>query len=504
MIGGTRKRNDNDDVVSDSEPEREERRQRRKDEGRARRKRKRLGGAQQHRTDIIELTDSEPKLPAPVQSAETIVIEHSPWTECAELPSLTPSGTASSPDLPASIQVLDAQDMHPGGTGVQATSLQSQMTVGKRSCPTPPPIATMEANVSSTFDEDEDSHRLNITRFAFPPRLQPQRSNSIPNVIESGPSDSVTVTDTAPMLLTDTKAKSKRIPSHRFTNDFSDSQLSRVIKCVSCEMRWTARKSAAQKMLHIQVCAKKKLLSDDTVRALLHKEMEVFDKNKRKDQQMEEDNRTTTFLDAVVNPPKKPGRRLKIQNTVKALPETRKSILDKARLVLGKSAQAQAGPNDTQPFEQRRLAGNSEISGNLPCTQAFGESALGRRASTMDNGLTITDSDLLQSRWRMEAAPHLQKGLGESTLVRRTNTMGFGLFDAQNHPSQMFGSNPSPPSHPIGTSKLATVVSRLTSTSNPGLDCINNRPDSTMSSDEVDELIGSPRSPTCLPAPMAT
>lgn len=136
-------------------------------------------------------------------------------------------------------------------------------------------------------------------------------------------------------------------------------------------------------MIHIQNCASKKFLSDDTLRALIRKEVgSSSDQNSRErtgQTSAEEGEKTTTFLETVVNEVSrtKKGRRPHVLGTVKSLPETRGSILGKARAVLDASVQHRDSVVRSQISKQTRGDTNG-----VPCTQAFGTSMLSRRADS--------------------------------------------------------------------------------------------------------------------------
>jgi len=136
-------------------------------------------------------------------------------------------------------------------------------------------------------------------------------------------------------------------------------------------------------MIHIQNCASKKFLSDDTLRALIRKEVgSSSDQNSRErtgHASAEEGEKTTTFLETVVNEVSrtKKGRRPHVLGTVKSLPETRGSILGKARAVL--DASVQHGDSVVRSQISKQIQGDTN---GVPCTQAFGTSMLSRRADS--------------------------------------------------------------------------------------------------------------------------
>ncbi|KAN0097467.1 hypothetical protein V8E55_001913 [Tylopilus felleus] len=135
-----------------------------------------------------------------------------------------------------------------------------------------------------------------------------------------------------------------------------DSQLAQLSKCIGCGLEWTSRKTANQKRTHIKQCAKKLALTEDTIKILVEKEIAILSPT----QNTPSSHTETTLLNSVVPVgPLKKSKRTQVLSTLKSLPETRDSILSRARNILG--------PTITQ-----------EDSG---ATQQFGQSALARRAT---------------------------------------------------------------------------------------------------------------------------
>jgi hypothetical protein len=230
--------------------------------------------------------------------------------------------------------------------------------------PTPPPIATLEVPLSS---DSEGESRLRLCRFAFRVPLPKPKITDLPC------SGSVVAADKHSESTSAPKARLKRPIIHRLSDEFSDAQLESLTSCVSCNLKWTSTKTASQKVIHIQNCAKKKFLSDETVRMLLRKEIQSSSDQKS----TEEGRKSATFLETVVNEVSrtKKGRRPQILGTVKSLPETRGSILGRARAVLDTSIQHRDSVVGAQVANLTQ-GGRS----GFPCTQAFGTSMLARRA----------------------------------------------------------------------------------------------------------------------------
>ncbi|KAG6911228.1 hypothetical protein DXG01_003095 [Tephrocybe rancida] len=328
------------EVVDDSEPEREELRQREKCE------RKRTSPAKIKRAPmaVIEISDDESTdgLSPAGTSAEAII-----WHWVTEL---RPFDFVASPP--------------------KETVVSSNVNLGEG----PHPI-THDAMSDKIQSNDKDEELKNsLARFAYDapsfnrPGLSRQPSN---------------VSSTAGSI----KPPPAKRSTHRFADFFSDPELGRVMSCVSCDIRWTARKTASQKMLHIQACAKRKALTDETIRVLLRKEIDSYveDAAPRKGKGKEKATiEPETFLEKVVTDaaPKKKGRRLKVQETVRSVSQTRHLILDRARAVIGSTSTSGHIGSGGPDFHTQTVGIHSADSAALSSTQAFGHSALAQAQKT--------------------------------------------------------------------------------------------------------------------------
>lgn len=391
-----------DELVEDSEPERVEKRQQMREQTR---KKKRLRLDQwpaDLEQDIIELTDTElnPSGPSATVGSQSQVEKPIAASSCSPLMELASSRKLESadyfaidiprPSLAAVIapnqrkNCVNAPDTANGPYNVHKMSGMNRTST----YPTPPPIATLEVPLSS---DSEGESRLRLCRFAF--RALPTK----PKITDLGGlpcSGSVVAADKHPESTSAPKARLRRPIIHRFSNDFSDAQLASLTSCVSCNLKWTSTKTASQKVIHIQNCAKKKLLSDETVRMLLRKEIQSSSDQKS----AEEGQKSATFLETVVNEVSrtKKSRRPQVLGTVKSLPETRGSILGRARAVLDTSMRHGDSVVDAQVANLTQ-GGRS----GFPCTQAFGTSMLARRADSYP---------------RAQSGPVLTQDFGESAL----------------------------------------------------------------------------------------
>lgn len=247
-----------------------------------------------------------------------------------------------------------------------------------------PPIAF---NVSSDSEiEPEDDNRMTLNRFAFqnPSRTQSKASLSRTSSIATA---NKPVVDVMPKM-----KPSRNAGQHRFMADFSNAELARLVKCVCCGIGWTTRKGVAQKMVHVQSCARRNAFTDDTVKILIRQEVDKAlaesQVAKMKDKALDPENvlpeAPRTYLDDVLREvePKRRGRHPEIK-TIKNGLETREGILDRARVILRNHALPNAqeeGSHQSQELRSSRLASQPRQDvgswSEFPATQAFGESAL--------------------------------------------------------------------------------------------------------------------------------
>lgn len=253
------------------------------------------------------------------------------------------------------------------------------------------PLSPPRAADSSGEDEDGS---LKLGRFAYIAPIR-RTASKTPSPTEGG-----SVPPEFPVVAK-AKGKAKGAAGHRFGDDFSEAQLARVLKCVSCDLAWTTRKTVAQKMKHIQTCAKKNGLSDDTVRTLLQKGLDSLPSVASTSKSATpapapEDAAPETLLEDLLKDThkKKPGRRPQVLQTVKSVADTRVTILDRARSLLQSEGPSRASssapqgsrnmpapaelemPPATQLFSRSRVAGRDDHPPAADTTQVFGPSRL--------------------------------------------------------------------------------------------------------------------------------
>ena len=279
-------------------------------------------------------------------------------------------GTLEDESLPSIRRVLGlpkAREEKVPGSVPWASPGPARLSLSTRTSPEP-----------SEDENDGDGKKLKLGRFAYAvPNPLRRTASKTPSPLER---DSQT-----PEL---TSGAAKLIPTHRFAQDFTDAQLSRVPKCVSCELAWTARKTVREKMKHIQSCAKKNRLTDETVRVLLRTDLAklppIASSSKPKSPaEPPAPSVPQTLLEETLKDKrrKRSGPRLQVQPTVKEVSETRGDILDKARLLL-QSVRNGAAVGYSAPHQVAEgFTGSADCDLAMPPpTQAFAKSSVAMRA----------------------------------------------------------------------------------------------------------------------------
>ncbi|TDL29407.1 hypothetical protein BD410DRAFT_779808 [Rickenella mellea] len=216
--------------------------------------------------------------------------------------------------------------------------------------------------------------------------------------------------------------------------DFSEIELSRLLKCISCGIKWTVRKSATQKLAHIKTCARKTHLSHETVKTLIQREINASslsvaagtskgrEKEKRKvKDQASVDAPPKTFLEHVVledSEGQKKRRRKHGPETVQSVSDTRGTILEKAKLLL-----------QTAPLPP-------EVESTLgpPMTQAFGKSNLGQ--NTFGAGMSSSRWNVFTGRDPGYTVTKEYNECPPATQAFRTSRLGIAMKHSSTHPSR--------------------------------------------------------------------
>ncbi|KAJ7180252.1 hypothetical protein C8R43DRAFT_941923 [Mycena crocata] len=363
------------EVVEDSEPEREAMRQKERLE----RKKRKLAATNpvlpKLASPIPKVIDiSDVSIPAsPVQAANPEPTQLSLSSRIIEI-----SDSSVDPRSVANDEIISVQSSL-AGSDLQLAAPQTE-----------------------TDDDEEIVPTLNLARFAF----------ANPRPLQARTSSSASTSNSETQTKAPTKTTSKRL-----VGEFSDAELKKLSKCVSCDMAWTARKSGAQKLVHIRSCAKKSGLTDETVGILIKKEIanapdDAGPSKRKKQVTLATPTTPPTLLEDTVRDaaPKRKGKRIEAVDVLKTFSETRDNIKGRARMLLGSApfsngdgfiVQTQAvkstaltSPIPTQAFGASRLGvkgasllGDQDSEPDLPpATQAFAPSKLGGRTTTGTSG----------------------------------------------------------------------------------------------------------------------
>lgn len=251
--------------------------------------------------------------------------------------------------------------------------------------------------LDNPFGEDESSKGssiLNLDRFVFKSSRTPRNLQ-----VSTGPAP---LTGSA---MPNSTGKQKRLP---LTID-----VTKISRCVCCNIQWTARKSGAQKMIHIQSCAKKHAFDNETINLLIQK------------QSLEEPVvKKTLFENVLVDAASKQKvkRRKKEGGSLKTISTSRASILARAQGILSTSI------DDFECQNGSTFTGLTQGHSELPSTQAFGRSGLAQMQIFESNtffldGPGISDDNVDQGRSEARPAflasclaPHPLKVFGDCEL----------------------------------------------------------------------------------------
>ena len=188
------------------------------------------------------------------------------------------------------------------------------------------------------------------------------------------------------------KVRVTRPPNHRFTTDFTDDELSRVLKCVSCGNRWTVRKGAIAKMRHIQSCAKKNGFNDEDIRTLIRAELEAPEGPKPQKKPKSSGVTNTLLEDTLGDTGATKNKRKQAQQTttLRDPAENREAIRAKAEAILKskgtKIRDLYQEPELVDIFKKSDSTMDRiqmfDFSNPPPATQEFGRSKLGKQTSS--------------------------------------------------------------------------------------------------------------------------
>ncbi|KAF8623418.1 hypothetical protein AX15_006361 [Amanita polypyramis BW_CC] len=268
----------------------------------------------------------------------------------------------------------------------------------------------------------------------------------------------------------DQESKGKRKKRGRadlFPDGLSESHLTKLTKCVSCDTPWTTRKGAVQKMKHIRSCARKKGINSETIRITVLKEVEYTTINKAvKKEQTTSQSTEVTLLENTVNTlTTRKKSRLRVQETVKGVAVTRDTILDRAKEVLACGAQSALGGGKMDIQDGGLL---------IPSTQQFGQSALKQRCPSKVRFFAEASMDKSEHHADRATPSHdysnaLINELGDENAIKSRNEIG---VSSDPHETTI------PPNNSRGNHKASAttkVVGHITSMSGLELEDVSNK-----------------------------
>lgn len=267
-------------------------------------------------------------------------------------------------------------------------------------------------------EEDEDEEpKPSLARFAYA-RSAASNGTYVPK--RSLSSRAGTVSEiSAPTTMTPktTKKRTKAVSmKSQLETQFTDSQLSLILVCVCCELKWTTRKSSPQKLAHIKSCAKKKAYTDETVYSLMAAALSKIPPKEPEPLKVDESEKaapTKTYLEGVLHDAtKKKGRRVKVTETVRSVIETRSDILCKAQAVLGRNS-------------KQRVDDGLEVDDSTKAPRAGSSKPLVRKDTEPQ---TLSDDELDETN-TMDAFPATQAFAASKFATATRTTSLFHLAD---------------------------------------------------------------------------
>ncbi|KAI0307270.1 hypothetical protein B0F90DRAFT_1814044 [Multifurca ochricompacta] len=189
------------------------------------------------------------------------------------------------------------------------------------------------------------------------------------------------------------RAEMRGQKSH-FDSDITKLDVGRLLKCVSCEARWTVKKGAAHKLSHITTCARKIGINPSTLKNLIEEELLKTRNAKKCDRTAtpcpdSADAATQTYMETVVAEaqPRRKQRRGDTISTLQPINLTKAAILDRAKILLGAREVVPYNapePEPTQTFGGSKLARNHMQAKSIdPIASDLSEGALSSRIALL-------------------------------------------------------------------------------------------------------------------------
>lgn len=199
----------------------------------------------------------------------------------------------------------------------------------------------------------------------------------------------------------------------------TEKDIEKVLKCIACDVAWTVRKSAVQKIQHMRTCCKKAAFTQETIDILLQDAIEAASnastsKAKKATACDEPPPTAPTLLNDFVPPEakKKRGRAAAAKTTVTSVLDSRNEILHRAQAIF---------QQDPAVFDESQTEGH-------PSAQRLGSSKFGGAKRT-------------KTLFPHDEPPEPTQRFGASKLgaAKRTTTSLFATDDTPPPATQVFG-----------------------------------------------------------------
>ncbi|THH11484.1 hypothetical protein EW145_g641 [Phellinidium pouzarii] len=399
-----------DEVIEDSEPEREEAQKRLKRDRQRQREMKKAKNLK-----VIEITDSDSN-----GNVASYIVQNTGLANGSPMPN-----AHAFDDVRASSTITSE-------TGSLFSDVAVARVIADEAYNSAPANnihlvpATHEESTDDEFDECTSKMRTKLSQFTF------SQGSSVGNRVSRVPSIPIEIDM---VKLSTAKAKKAKQNINAYL-DFTEQQLKCLRKCISCDIKWTTRKTVAQKISHIEKCAKTGRLSNETMRILISREVESKSqlskaqasakaKKRQPSVQPAEERPPKTFLEDVLEEGE--GQRIyrhqtRVIKSVKSVGETRNNILERAKLLFAQPSTSPVGWGDdgsVYPFIATQAFGASNLESRStrhlsperddaepPLTQVFAKSSLASSLMRPHSGLALESA--LCSRESSDVLPFSQ------------------------------------------------------------------------------------------------
>lgn len=268
----------------------------------------------------------------------------------------------------------------------------------------PIPSARIGEDPDSEIDTPIVPRTFQVADFAYALAPRPSQKSSRASTSRL-PSRANTPDDTLPEPEPPKKLARPRKTALELSSVYTDKDVDRVLQCIACDAKWTARKSSVQKSDHMRKCCKKAGYTQDTIDSLLRKAIQDTPPlgPKGKAAELEPPTATPTLLAAMHPPEKKKRGRAQVKSTVTDPRDTRDEIRDRAMRFL---------------HDPGEPSGSSRPEAGFPATQVFGQSRLGAARAT--KSLFATDDSASDGEGPV---PTQQFGQSKLGAVRHTKSL---------------------------------------------------------------------------------